>query len=329
MSQLKKNATVILKLLLAVTLFYILFDRVDLREVIRTFSHGNYGYLFLSLGSFILAFFCFFSYRFHVLVRDITRSFYKSFKLTAIGFFFNNFLPTNVGGDGIKLYLLKKEKQENTWEKGLSYILTERFVGFAVIFITWIIYTLFYWNIYFKAYQQIVEKITIDRQKLLIISGLIFLLIIGIILFFVFRRKNWMTDLKKRIINLKNHLLNVAPHKFLTVVFYSVLFHLMRGVGFYFLLVYFNATIEPVHIIFLLFMSTFIGFLPISIGALGTLETAIVLSLLTFGINEEIALAMAIFFRLFLIFFSAIGGLFYLSSRNDNKYLRTKTQNNP
>lgn len=316
MKNLKKRLLLIIKLLVAVSLIFLLFTQIEFQKVVNVFRDGNYGLLLLAFLIFTIAFCGFFSYRFHVLVKPVTKSFWKSFRFTAIGFFFNNFLPTNIGGDGIKLYLLRQEAQNDTWGKGLSYIFTERFIGFATILLAWIVYTPFFFDIYAGAYGQFASRVNIDSGKLGFLSIMIFVFIIIIIFIFALRNKG----IGKRIISgmhdFANKLREISVSQLAKATFYSVLFHLFRGLGFYVLLIFFGAEIAPVHMIFILFMSTFIGFLPVSVGALGTLETAIVLSLVIFNVPEEIALAMALFYRLFLILFSLLGGVIYMAGKS-------------
>lgn len=48
-----------------------------------------------------------------------------------IGTFFNQFLPTSVGGDGVRIYLLWREKI--SWEKAVGSVLVERLVGMLML----------------------------------------------------------------------------------------------------------------------------------------------------------------------------------------------------
>ncbi len=318
MQKLKSTIFFFVKLLIASVLIYLLFTRIEFRQVMETFKHGNIWYLILAFLVFCLAFGLFFSYRFHVLVRSITQSFYKSFQFTAIGFFFNNFLPTNVGGDGIKLYLLKQQQEKQGWSKGLSYIFIERFVGFATVLVAWIIYTPFYFDVYVDAWDLFTNLIQLDSPKVLFIGGAVLLIVMLVMVVFLARNRSFGSKVMNGIRDFRRKLLQITQKQLFYVLLYSVLFHAFRGLGFYLLLLYFGVNMAPVHMIFLLFMSTFIGFLPITVGALGTLEAAIVLSLVIFGVPEEVGLALALFYRLFLIVFSAFGGVLYIVYRRNS-----------
>ena len=319
MKKLKQYILLVVKLLVAFTLIYLLFKRIEFRQVMETFKQGNSWYLIAAFLVFCIAFGGFFSYRFHVLVRSITGGFYKSFQFTAIGFFFNNFLPTNVGGDGIKLYLLKQEQGKDGWGKSLSYIFTERFIGFATIFLAWIVYSPFFIDVYAEAWGLVADLVHVDSRKFWLIGGGVLLLIAGLLVMVLLRNKSIGQKILKGLQDFKYRLKQISQHQLVYVSIHSVLFHAFRGLGFYLLLLYFGVSLAPVHMIFLLFMSTFIGFLPISVGALGTLEAAIVLSLVIFGITEDVALALALFYRLFLVVFSLIGGVLYLTYRRSGQ----------
>jgi uncharacterized protein (TIRG00374 family) len=315
MAQLKKNLIALLKLGIAIFIFYLILSQIEIKEVLSTFTLKNIHILLFSFVAFLIAFGFFFSYRFHMLVRGITKSFSKSFKLTFIGYFFNNFLPTNIGGDGIKVFYLKKESKGESIGNVISYVFAERFVGFATIFIIWVLYTLCYFQTFALLVNDINQLVKLDLKKVIAVLLLAIIIIIALVLFFIYSK----TAIGKRIthfwIDFRDKLNDITRRQYYFTILHSIFFHLFRGVAFYLGLLYFGVQIDPVHIIFLLFLSTFIGFLPISVGALGTLEAAIVLSLVFFDIQEEIALALALYYRLVIIFFSAIGGVIYLSFR--------------
>jgi uncharacterized protein (TIRG00374 family) len=83
--------------------------------------------LFLS-GSFIRA------YRWGCLVwaLDVQVSYWRLVNLYFIGAFFNQFLPTGVGGDAIKMFELSR--QDGKAASAISSVLVDRFLGLFVLF---------------------------------------------------------------------------------------------------------------------------------------------------------------------------------------------------
>ncbi len=57
----------------------------------------------------------------------------ESFSLYWIGTFFNNFLPSSMGGDSYKFLLLKRRHAGTSWQRILSSIIIDRGVGFLAM----------------------------------------------------------------------------------------------------------------------------------------------------------------------------------------------------
>jgi uncharacterized protein (TIRG00374 family) len=84
-------------------------------------------FLFLS-GSFVRA------YRWGVLVwaLGVQVSWWRLVGLYYVGTFFNQFLPTGVGGDAVKMYELSRDDQKAA--AAISSVLVDRFLGLFVLF---------------------------------------------------------------------------------------------------------------------------------------------------------------------------------------------------
>lgn len=99
----------LLKLLVTGLALYWVFTKVNYRDLKEAFSNTNPRF-------FVLAFFCYAlsqvisSSRLNAFFKGIglTLSDKYNFKLYLLGMFYNQFLPGGVGGDGYKIYLLKK-----------------------------------------------------------------------------------------------------------------------------------------------------------------------------------------------------------------------------
>ncbi|MDA1021521.1 MAG: lysylphosphatidylglycerol synthase transmembrane domain-containing protein [Cyanobacteria bacterium] len=74
------------------------------------------------------------AYRWWVLARllNYELSFFKAIRMYFEAMFANNFLPSNFGGDAIRAYDLGRN--DKTWLRAASTILTERFFGFVMMF---------------------------------------------------------------------------------------------------------------------------------------------------------------------------------------------------
>ena len=104
----------IVKLLLKISItglsLYLVFLKVEVRDLKDAFSKSNPLYLFLALIAFIIS---------QIISASRLNTFFKgiglnipavyNFKIYLLGMFYNLFLPGGIGGDGYKIFLLRKK----------------------------------------------------------------------------------------------------------------------------------------------------------------------------------------------------------------------------
>lgn len=118
---------VIISLSLIIILMYIM--RGSYNEITSALKRTNVGVLALGFGVYLAAL-AVASYRLLLIVRaqgvtDV--SFREAASLTLIGLFFNNFLPTSIGGDLAKAYYLSRKTGERVGS--FASVLVDRLIG--------------------------------------------------------------------------------------------------------------------------------------------------------------------------------------------------------
>jgi glycosyltransferase 2 family protein len=109
----KGKLSAIVKTLVSILLFYLLFRKMDLEQFGRTLSRARLGIL---IGSFamlwIAHYICVFRWR--RLMQPILPAFsqVRLFEIYCIGLFFNLAFPTAVGGDVVKMYYAGKPSRQ-------------------------------------------------------------------------------------------------------------------------------------------------------------------------------------------------------------------------
>jgi hypothetical protein len=104
----RKAALTLFKIALSTVLLYLLFSQVDAGSFWRTLSGVLPWTVLLAMGLFFFTQ-CVSTLRWRiVLSKDVDVPYNKLFSIYFIGMFFNNFLPTIVGGDVVKGYYLYK-----------------------------------------------------------------------------------------------------------------------------------------------------------------------------------------------------------------------------
>jgi uncharacterized protein (TIRG00374 family) len=230
------------------------------------------------------------------------------FQAMMIAYFYNNLLPSNIGGDFFRVYDLAKNRGAPA-AKCASAVFIQRFFGLITI-------TIFFVATSFSIYRML-KNYVIVIAVFLGIAFVLFTLLAKPSLFKIDRmflkfariRKFWskIQGFSDAVSSYKNRLprlllglaINICCQMLFTVMFYFISISLGLDISFMTL-----AFMVPV--IFVL-----IG-IPISIGGLGVRENVIVFLLLSFGIANEKAVAFSLIVLFVHIFNAAIGGIVYL-----------------
>ncbi len=133
MDKKKYRLLIFLKVLIALVLIGTIISRVNLDDVWVAFSRAN---KWLILSAFFLYFvgLCIIASRWKLLlaVQGVTASFSVLVKSMVVAVFFNNFLPSTIGGDAMRAY--------DTWKMGggktqsVSIIFIDRLLGIFTLF---------------------------------------------------------------------------------------------------------------------------------------------------------------------------------------------------
>ncbi len=133
----KKILSLIFRIAISALALFFIFRQVDFAQLIESLSKANYLFLTLSFA-FIISNYIFSSLRWQTLAaaKGIHAKLAKFVRLYFIGAFFNNFLPTSVGGDVVKAYQLTKETEQKV--DAVSCTFMERLAGVtALLLISW------------------------------------------------------------------------------------------------------------------------------------------------------------------------------------------------
>ena len=123
-----------LKTVFAITLIGVIVSKVNLNDVWLAFAEADKR---LIVGAFLLYFvgLCIIASRWKLLlgVQGVTASFFTLVKSMMVAIFFNNFLPSTIGGDAMRAY--------DTWKLGggktqsVSIVFIDRLLGVFTLFI--------------------------------------------------------------------------------------------------------------------------------------------------------------------------------------------------
>lgn len=210
------------------------FSPEQLAEIKSHFKNANYGYIYLAifiafLGSASRAY----RWKYSLEQMGYETSFANNLMAVSIGYLMNLTIPRS--GE-ISRALIVKKYNNIPFDKGFGSIVAERIVD-MIILLLFIVLAFFLQFDIVKAF--ILDKIPL--QKLLIFSGLAFLLLIAFVLIFVYSKSKFIATIKQKIEGLKEGLLSLVHMK----KKWSYLFHTVFIWFSYILMFYISIFVIP------------------------------------------------------------------------------------
>lgn len=243
-----------------------------------------------------------------------------------IGFFFNNFLPTSIGGDVFRTYDAAK-KANIPIETSASIIIVERFSG-IISTSTYAIIALFL-------------GFTAIGNQSFIIPVIIFFIICIIIAFFILNpsmlrlnklinRIKFLKKVKEKLANIYFTFLSFKKFKWVLVrvMIYSFLLQFAVILNYFLAAKSLGINLNLTAFIFIVPVVTIIAMVPISIGGIGIRENTLVFIMTAIGVGSEQAALCALLIFLMLIFIGIIGGIIYSIRPHYIKHSTTKKLSN-
>jgi len=303
-----------IRLIISGALIWFLFTKIKWQELFATFADVNiYAIIILLLFSVLLI--LTHAFKWHLLLKskNVDVSILRLYGLCMVGYFFNNILPSSVGGDVIRMYELAKKTQNQS--ESVASVFMERYIGIAAL-------------IFFAAIAFIFE---VKRFWGSPIFYLIVLMLLGFVavLFIFFNRKlhKWFFDrirIKRleRIKQKANEILESIYHYRANkrIIFYNFLLSMLFNV----IAVMNVAAAFWVINVHMPFYYLFIGVpivllisaIPVSLGNWGFNEGAYVYCFTFFGINPAYSLSVGFILRMKSIVTGIIGGIIYIFIRS-------------
>lgn len=308
------------KWIFGILLIVYLISRIDPADVLNALQGCDklkftIGFMAFGASRFIEGF------RLHIFIKKYGFKIGQTLRIFFISMFFNN-LSTTLVGDGYKVVAIKQ--RVNNLQKPFAVVLLERTIGFLVTIFLGITYVVY-------DYQRVVDIINI-HQVALRINHLQYYLISILFVFavlIIFRKKfvKVLNKIKDLVNKIKLTLNDLVPFNIIFIIILTVLSHLLIAFHIYILVQSFVETINFFDIIFVNFVAFLASYLPLSIGALGIREGAVVAALLFFNVTGITATAVAIASRLSIYFFALIGGILFsfgnksIAGKNQEQYV--------
>jgi glycosyltransferase 2 family protein len=288
---------------------------IRLGELAALAREGDPKNLALGVGSLLIAMLYFQWSRLHLLIKGYTNGIATSLKIFYVGALFNNVLPSNIGGDAIRLMYLKSLRAEN-WGAPFMLLLLYRASGFALLVAGGLLYLVFEHDRLITLLEAQHVFVSFGATTwLLAAAGAVVALAAGV---FLLRR---LSDrVRTRIVgflrNCQGALAQLSRADVVQLIVQTALFHGFRLLSFYYLILYLGQYVSIWDLVFVISATAIVAVLPLTIAGLGVMEGSITLLLAMYGVSPSAAVAIALVNRAVMLLLAAIGGVIYLSSRD-------------
>jgi len=291
--------------------FYIVFYKIDLKEVFKTLAQTNLFFVFLA-ALFTILMMIFQPIRWNYLkrIQGIKYSVKDSFLIYSAGFFFSSITPGRIG-DFAKVFYLKKDS--HSLGKSMVSIIVDRVADVFSLFLFGYLSLLFF----FPAIRK--EIVLSSFFILIILTFFIFFQKKGI-LRLIFERvskiiipdkyqKSWRLNYQDFVNGLKHYQLKNYFVLFLFTLFnwsfyYSSMYFLAKSIGLDNIpLFYFIGSVS---------LAALAGLIPISIFGLGTRDATLLFFFSALGISPEKTIGFSVLFLFMLLIATLIGFLAWL-----------------
>jgi uncharacterized membrane protein YbhN (UPF0104 family) len=303
-----------LKVAVGLGLLAFIVTRVDPRELAQLLRRGDSRQLALGVGLLFLANPIMQALRLHVLVARYTERLAVTLKIFFVSAFFNSMLPSNLGGDAIRLVYLRQLRADN-WGGPFALLLLHRASGMATLLLGAGAYAVLQRERLAAVLRngQIETRVPVETVGL----GALLLLVLGLAFFALSsqKRARLIGRLRGFAANCAQALSQVGLLVALQLLVLTLAFHFTRMLAFYVIVHYAGESVGLWDLSIVLAVTALAGVIPITAGGLGLVEGAISMTLALYGVSEGAALAVAIANRLVLLAGAAAGGLVYLAVR--------------
>ena len=275
----KKKIKVALKIVISIALIYLVLRNIDTSKLFETIKKSNIwwllvAFIFFNLSKIVSAI------RLNWYFKDcgVNLSTKTNLILYYIGMFYNLFLPGGIGGDGYKIYLLKKRFNTKV-SKLLQATLLDRLSGLiALLFLASLLFIFSKYGTLYPLLKWLAVTVAI---------------VIYPIFIYMHKRlfKGFLTYLKQTTL-------------------YGLLVQILQLITAIFIILALKDSVPIVEFLFLFLFSSVVAVLPLTIGGVGAREFTFLYGLKLLSLEPTSGVAFSFIFFLITFISSAIGALF-------------------
>ena len=295
----KKRLWQLFKVVLGLGLIAYLLFSIDLPEMWSEMKNGALIWLLPAVLSIALLLLFLAPLKLYPLLQRAGEfRFSDVYRASVIGLFFNNVLPSSVGGDAVKVLVLKR-RSNVSWAALVTASLADRLIGLGILLLAALVYLLF---------KPMASNMRLfeDASRGMSVE-LIWILLLALLGFFIVFRKKIKAFLRQMLEAASQYDLRSLS----MAVFFALLFQGLRVVSLYFYLRFYDYRIALPDLLFVISVVSVVSMIPISVGALGVRENVLTWSLALYGVPLSVSVGMALISRVIFVLLSLIGAIYY------------------
>ena len=314
-SKSKRLAFLMVKIIITLGAFWVLFLQVPFHEVVGKMAEANFFLVSASLLTFILIPLLQ-ARRWQILIEVLEGklSFKRTVLLTWLGLFFSSFLPSSVGGDVAKAWFARHNGFYFT--PSIISVGMDRICGVAVILIFILLSTLYYYSLLdeINAAYAVTAVMLGSAGCVIVVSSIIFSNYLPQRLRNKFRVFDQIYESGGRIRQLK-----ITSLRTCEIAVISILGQILQPLKYYILALAIGAQISFVDFLFLTPFVTLAVALPIGIAGWGVREGSMIAIFSIVGADPEDMLAISILSGIVVTIAALPGSISWLLIANARK----------
>ena len=305
-----KKILIFIKVLVTVGLIAWILDRVEISNTMLFLRNSSPEYFLAALLILVTqSLLAVQRWRRVLLQLKVELSFIHALRYLWIGLFFNQTLPSSIGGDALRGYYLCKDGV--TLGTSMLGVLLDRFFGMVGLILLGIITLplLFHW----------VDNPVAEWGMIIVVLGGVAAIIAMLVLDLLpDRLSHWriIRGLFALAREGRRQLFSLSPG--LILMFSSIIIHLLSVLVVIVLSMGLGVEIAWWGILLVIPLTTLLTTIPISIAGWGVREGIVVMGLGYVGVEAEVALALSILYGLSMLLMALPGGVVWLTLRNSN-----------
>lgn len=304
---------ILFKTSVSITLLIYLFFTINLSPLKEALVHTDITFFLLAFLLYLLAQPIRTVRWWLLLKKDNRLPFSSLLALYFIGMFFNQFLPTSIGGDVVRGYYLWKETDKK--EHALSSIVMERFTGFYMLFLLSLVASL----------SALIRIGSSPLFLFVLVASVIVLIVMTLFFFpplFEFVNRTFFIHrlgIGRKIVQIYYATLEYRRERLLLLnaSLLSLLFQVMLILVYYFLSLSLHVNLPVGYFFLLVPMVTAAAMIPFSLNGLGIREGVSVLLFSRAGITNAEAFSISLTILFVGLLTGLIGGLIYPFFRSE------------